>query len=57
MLCTLVFVAYGHMWLNGYGSWFYKACYYDCGAKRFGYYDRVYRIDPDYYCPLRFRET
>lgn len=53
-MCVLVFVAYGHMWIDGYGSWFYKACRYDCGSKTFGYYDRVYRVDPDYRCPTRF---
>ena len=57
MICTLVFVAHAHMFINGYGSWFYKACYYDCGTRPYSWYDRVYRVDPDYYCLSEFRET
>jgi len=57
MICALVFVAHGHMFINGYGSWFYKACYYDCGTRPYSWYDRVYRVDPEYYCPVEFRKT
>ncbi len=54
MLCTLVFIGYGHVFINGYGSWFYKACHYQCDGM---YNKRVYRVDPDYYCPRSFREA
>ena len=54
MLCTIVFIGYGHMFINGYGSWFYKACHYNCGGNRYNI--RVYRVDSDYYCPRSFRE-
>ena len=49
MICTLVLVAWGQSFQLG----FYKACFYDCGSRRFGYYDRVYRVSPDYVCPVR----
>jgi hypothetical protein len=51
MICTLVLIAWGQSFQLG----FYKVCYYDCGLRRFGYYDRVYKVDPDYYCPVRLR--
>ncbi len=40
--------------INGYGSWFYKSCHYQCDGM---YNKRVYRVDPDYYCPRSFREA
>jgi len=51
MTCTLVLIAWGQSFQLG----FHKVCYYDCGLRRFGYYDRVYKVDPDYYCPVRLR--
>jgi hypothetical protein len=51
---TLIFIGYGHVFINGYGSWFYKACHYQCDGM---YNKRVYRVDPDYYCPRSFREA
>jgi len=52
-MCTLVLIAWGQMWtLNG--NLLYKACYYDCGSKKHGFYDRVYRVAPEAYCPARF---
>ena len=57
MICTLVFVGYGHLFIQDYGSWFYKACYYDCGTRPYSWYDKVYRVDPDYYCPVEFRKV
>jgi hypothetical protein len=54
VLCVLVFVGYGHVFVNGYGSWFYKACHYQCNNE---YPKRVYRVSPDYYCPRSFRVT
>lgn len=29
MWCVLVFVGYGHTFVNNYGTKFYKVCYYD----------------------------
>ena len=52
-MCTLVLILWGHAFNVG----LYKACYYDCGQKKYGYYDRVYRTSPDYVCPARFYET
>jgi len=49
MMCTLVLIAWGQSYFLG----FHKICYYDCGSKRFGYYDRMYRVSPDYVCPVR----
>ena len=32
----------------------FKYCYYDCGTtKNGGWYDRVYRVSPDYSCPKK----
>lgn len=49
-MCTLVLILWGHSFNLG----FYKACFYDCGEKRFGYYDEVYRVHPEAYCPARY---
>jgi len=49
-MCTLVLIAWGHSFQLG----FYKACFYDCGFKKYGYYDRVYRVSPDYFCPREY---
>jgi len=54
MLCTLVFIGYGHLFINGYGSWFYKACHYQCNTENIR---RVYRVHPNIICPVRFYET
>jgi len=57
MACALVFVAFGQMFINGYGSWFYKACYYDCGTRPYTWYDRMYRVPPDTICPAKIWEA
>jgi hypothetical protein len=57
MTCVLVFVTYGHLFINHQGSWFYKACYYDCGQGRYGWYDIFYRVDPDATCPRMYRDA
>jgi hypothetical protein len=56
MICTLAFIAFGQAFINGSGNWLYKACHYDCGVRRFGYYDRIYRISPEYNCPKELRD-
>ena len=57
MLCTLVFVGYGHAWVIGQGTWLYKACYYDCGTTANSmWYDRIHRVDYNYSCPKLYRE-
>ena len=48
-MCALVLIAWGHSYFLGY----HKICYYDCGSKRYGYYDVFYRVSPEYYCPVR----
>jgi len=57
MACSLVFIAFGQMFINGYGSWFYKACYYDCGTRPYTWYDRMYRVPPDTICPAKIWEA
>jgi len=51
MTCTLVLILWGQSFQLG----FYKACYYDCGSKPHSYYDRVYRVSPEYVCPVRLQ--
>jgi len=54
MLCILAFVGFNHAFINGEGTRLFKYCYYDCGtAKNGSWYDRVYRVDPNYNCPIR----
>jgi hypothetical protein len=60
MWCVLVFVGYGHTFVNKYGTLFYKACYYDCGApggKNGQWYDKRHVVHPDAYCPARYMDT
>jgi len=57
MSCLLVWVAYGHFFIQGYGTWFYKACYYTCGSQTNQWANRVYRVHPNAYCPAELRET
>ena len=53
MLCMLVFVGWNHAWING-SNQLAKYCYYDCeGGKNGSFYDRVYRVAPNYNCPIR----
>ena len=57
MICVLVFVGFGHTFINGYGARFYKACYYDCGepgGKNGQWYDKRYVVHPDVHCAARF---
>ena len=60
MLCVLVFVGFGHTFINVYGARFYKACYYDCGepgGKNGQWYDKRYVVHPDVHCAARFVMT
>ena len=53
MICVLAFIGWNHAWVNGSNQLF-KYCYYDCGTiKNGGWYDRVYRVSPDYSCPTK----
>tara|TARA_R110000772_G_scaffold28911_1_gene72606 strand:+ start:1890 stop:2063 length:174 start_codon:yes stop_codon:yes gene_type:complete len=53
MLCVLAFVGWNHAWING-SNQLAKYCYYDCeGGKNGSFYDRVYRVAPNYNCPIR----
>jgi hypothetical protein len=56
-MCALVLVTVGHLFVNGYGSWLYKNCYYDCGRKTHVWYDIAYRVDFDYRCPRTYRDA
>lgn len=53
MLCVLVMISYGQSWNLG----FHKICYYDCGTKRFGAYDKFYRVTPETFCPYKLELT
>ena len=55
MLCVLVFVNFGHVFVQGKGNWLYKACYYDCSATDH-WYNRIHRVDINYVCPIKYRE-
>ena len=53
MICVLVFLSWGHAWIDGTNQ-LSKYCYYDCGGKKNGsFYDKVYRVAPTYICPAR----
>ena len=53
MLCVLVFVGWGHAWIDG-ANQLTKLCYYDCGLTKNGsWYDKVYRVHPNYVCPSK----
>ena len=52
-MCVLVLILWGHVWPNGLTQF----CYYDCGGKKYGYYDRRLIVNPDYVCPARFGEA
>jgi len=57
MLCVLVFVGWGHAWVDG-ANQLAKLCYYDCkSTKTGGWYDRVYRVDHRHSCPARFGDS
>ena len=43
MLCVLVFVNFGHVFVQGKGNVLYKACYYDCSATAH-WYNRIHRF-------------
>jgi hypothetical protein len=60
MLCVLVFVNFGHAWIQGAGNVLVKSCYYECGqtkASKGQWYDRKYSVPPRYICPKRFAEA
>jgi len=53
MLCVLVFVGWGHAWIDG-ANQLSKYCYYDCdNGKNESWYDKIYRVAPNYNCPTR----
>ena len=54
MLCVLVFVGYGHAFVQGKGNWLYKACYYDCNATTH-WYNRIHKVHYSYTCPATYR--
>jgi len=55
MLCVLAFVLFNHAWTTG-GNQLFQYCYYDCGlSKNGGWYDKVYRVSPDYECPIEVK--
>ena len=59
MLCALVFVGFGHIWVQGAGSVLVKSCYYDCGVpggENGQWYDQLYFVSPITQCPARFVE-
>ena len=57
MLCTLVFVGYGHIFTNYKGSWFHKKCYYSCNSgPTTHWYNSVHLVDPFYTCPATYSE-
>ena len=52
MLYVLVFINFGHYYVNGTGTVLYKACYYDNiengkGGTNGSWYDRRYVVHPD----------
>ena len=55
MICTLVMIGWGQMFISGQGAVLYKACFYNCGSKPYSSYDRYYRVHPEYDCPVRLR--
>lgn len=56
MLCTLVFLSFNHAWVVGAGNVLFQYCYYDCGLPKNGlWYDRVYRVNYNYVCPIEVR--
>lgn len=60
MLCVLVFVNFGHAFVNGHGNRLYKSCFYDCGetgGTNGQWYDRRYVVSPAYTCPQKFVEA
>ena len=48
MICVLVFVGWGHAWIDG-ANQLSKYCYYDCNNGK----KIVYRVAPNYNCPTR----
>ena len=60
MICALVFVGFGHAWIQGAGNVLVKSCYYNCGSEKITeaqWYDRKYSVPPHYVCPVRFAEA
>ena len=47
-VCVLMFVGWGHMYVNGVGSVFYKRCTYECGDAKLS---RI--IPPHHACAQR----
>lgn len=53
MLCTLILVGLGYVWVPEKGVAVFKACYYDCGAGG----NRRYIASAEGECPVAFAET
>lgn len=58
----LIFINFGHYYVNGTGTVFYKACYYDNiengkGGTNGSWYDRRYVVHPDAHCPQKFYDA
>ena len=57
-MCVLVFISYGHLFLDHRGSWFHKVCRYHCEQPHpYGWDDIFFRVSPSYVCPARFATT
>jgi len=55
MLCVLAFVGFNHAWTTG-GNQLFQYCYYDCNLPKNGlWYDRVYRVNYNYVCPIEVK--
>ena len=54
-MCVLVTIVWGHSFSYG----LYKVCAYDCGYRKPPnmWYDKVYTVAPDYFCPARIYDT
>ena len=58
VVCVLVFVSFGHVWVPGAGTLLVQGCYYDCGnTTKARWYDRVYAIPYGSVCVGRFVES
>jgi hypothetical protein len=56
MLCTLIFLGFSHAWVVEEGNVLFQYCYYDCGLPKNGtWYDRVYRVNYNYVCPIEVK--
>jgi len=58
VLCTLVFVTFGYVWVPKYGNVLFKKCYYDCGQTKNGkWFDKMMVGPPGATCSKYFAET